>query len=102
MIGRRSAESWCRSWLNEPCDLHERLPRGGLWVDWGLGQAQYWGDARIGAGKHLRPLIPGARGEGAGEPLAQHRPAGAVVLAWQVGVGKAETPQQRGVELRLE
>src|ERR1700722_12354695 len=92
------AEPWCWRWLADPGYLHEGVSGDGVRVHRYLGQAQHRRHAGVGPANPPLPLGSGATGEGAGEPLPQHRPAIAVVLRGQAGLRQAEPVHEPGVE----
>ncbi len=67
-----------------------------------LAERQHRRDAGVGALERGGPLVARAGAEHGREPLLQLRPALAVVLAGEVGVGEAQPGEQRGVELRFD
>lgn len=68
----------------------------------GRGERQDGGDARVGTGEVLRPLVSRPGPEDRGEARPELRPGLSPGRRRERLVGQPETRQQRGVELRFE
>src|SRR5512133_450715 len=68
----------------------------------GLEGGEDGGHAGVGALEQAAPVVAGPGPEHGGQPFAQQRPAGAVVLVGQVLGGQADPLQELGEELGLQ
>src|SRR5262245_36295833 len=89
-VGRRAAESGCRSGLRGPPEGKERAASAVVGMAGGLARTQDRGDASVGALEQVGPLGSGPCAERGGQSLAQVGPAIAVLRRRQVAMAQAE------------
>src|SRR5579875_1770485 len=102
LVGDRAGKPRGRPRLQPAVGLVEGVALGDMRLGLHLAERQHRCHAGIGIGEHFGPVVAVLRGEHLGEPGPQLGPAGAVVLAGQVGGVQAEALEQFGVELRLD
>src|SRR4051812_49337479 len=101
-LGRRATEARRRGRLVDATTIDDRLARLDVRVRRRFRHREHRCEACVAALEDLHPLFARLRLEDRSEAFAQHRPADAVHLRWQVVTFEAETLDQLGVELRFE